>query len=147
MRTRSDDATRDSSPKQADMQCRDVRDLAESFLSEQLLVETNHDVLRHLESCPECRSELEGRRLLRAAIHRAFLNADALRMREDFAHDIRPRLRASRPGAGLLSRRRAVAAAAEAGAGAGAGGVFPPGRPEPIPVGAVGGQRKWPLRF
>jgi anti-sigma factor RsiW len=129
------------------MQCRDVRDLAESFLSEQLLVETNHDVLRHLESCLECRSELEGRRLLRAAIHRAFLNADALRMREDFAHDIRPRLRASRPGAGLLSRRRAVAAAAVAAAAAGAGVFLRPGSLDAIALDAVGDHRNCAVRF
>ena len=129
------------------MQCRDVRDLADSFLSEQLLVETNHEVLRHLESCPECRSELEGRRLLRAAIHRAFLNADALRMRDDLAHDLRPRLRASRPGAGLLSRRRAVAAAAVAAAAAGAGLFLLPDGFDAIALDAVGDHRNCAVRF
>jgi len=56
------------------MQCREVRDLADSFLSEQLLVETNHQVLRHLEGCPACRTELEAHRELRAAIRRAFIH-------------------------------------------------------------------------
>jgi hypothetical protein len=129
------------------MQCREVRDLADSFLSEQLLVETNHDVLHHLESCPECRSELEGRRMLRAAIHRAFLNAETLRVREDFARDIRLLLRAPRPGAGLLSRRRAVAAAAVAAAAAGAGVFLRPDGLDAIALDAVGDHRNCAVRF
>ena len=39
------------------MHCRDVRELADSFLTGQLLVETNHEVVKHLETCPECRAE------------------------------------------------------------------------------------------
>ena len=77
------------------MQCGEVRELADSFLSEQLLVETNHEVLRHLESCPECRAELESRRTLRATIQRAFMNTGTLRMHDDFAGDVISNLRAS----------------------------------------------------
>jgi len=128
------------------MQCREVRDLADSFLSEQLLVETNHEVLRHLETCPECQSELEARRSLRAAIHRAFLNANELRMPDTFAHDIRLRLRASRPGAGLLSRRRAVAAAVAAAA-AGAGVFLLPDGRDAIALDAVADHRNCAVRF
>ena len=40
------------------MQCREVRELADSFLSEQLLVETNHEIVRHLETCPDCRADI-----------------------------------------------------------------------------------------
>jgi len=94
------------------MQCRDVRDLADSFLSEQLLVETNHELLRHLEGCPDCRAEVEARRTLRASIQRAVLNADTLRMREEFARDLVPRLRASGGGAGWSVRGWRGAAAA-----------------------------------
>ena len=35
------------------------------FLSEQLLVETNHELLRHLETCPDCRADMAGRRAMR----------------------------------------------------------------------------------
>jgi len=42
--------------------CQQVRDLLDSFLSDELSVETNHAVLRHLESCDECRSEVDRRR-------------------------------------------------------------------------------------
>ena len=54
------------------MECRDVRELADSFLSEQLLVETTHDILRHLAQCPSCRAEMESRRRLRTALRGAF---------------------------------------------------------------------------
>lgn len=55
------------------MNCRDVRELLDSYLGEELLVETTHEILRHLEACPECRIELERRRELRAGLRRAFL--------------------------------------------------------------------------
>jgi anti-sigma factor RsiW len=46
----------------------------DSYISNELLVETNHEVLRHLESCPECAGEVEARsrmksRLKAAALH------------------------------------------------------------------------------
>ena len=76
------------------MQCREVRELADSFLSEQLLVETNHEVLRHLDGCPGCRSEMASRRALRATIQRAFTNAESLRMSDEFRDGTVSRLRA-----------------------------------------------------
>jgi anti-sigma factor RsiW len=80
------------------MDCRKVRELADSFLSEQLLVETNHELLRHLETCPDCRAEIAGRRALRGRLRAAFLQADALRPRAAFAAELRTTLRASAPG-------------------------------------------------
>jgi hypothetical protein len=47
------------------MECRDVRELADSFLGEELLTETNHEILRHLDTCPVCRADLAGRRAVR----------------------------------------------------------------------------------
>ena len=76
------------------MQCRDVRELADSFLSGQLLVETNHEVLRHLDGCLACRSEMAARQALRATIKRAFTNADSLRMSDEFRDGAVARLRA-----------------------------------------------------
>ena len=60
------------------MQCRELRDIADSYLAEELLVETNHEVLRHLEGCPACREELSSRRQLRATLRRAFVTAGSL---------------------------------------------------------------------
>ena len=56
------------------MECRDVRELADSFLGEELLTETNHEILRHLETCPVCRADLDTRRALRDGM-RAGLSA------------------------------------------------------------------------
>lgn len=80
------------------MQCREVRDLADSFLSEQLLVETNHEVLRHLEGCPACRAELASHRELRTAIRRAFLRNESLRISDEFRDRALRRLRRAAPG-------------------------------------------------
>jgi hypothetical protein len=127
------------------MECREVRDLADSFLSEQLLVETNHDVLRHLERCPDCRAEFEARATLRTAIKRAFLSAEALRIREEFARGVAPSLRMHRSG-GLMSRRHAAAAAMMAVA-AGAGFFLLPDDLEAIAADAVGDHRNCAVRF
>jgi hypothetical protein len=75
------------------MECRDVRDLADSFLAEELLMETNHEMLRHLERCPACRSELAARRSLREGVRRAFAGAAHLDARPEFAAALRANLR------------------------------------------------------
>ena len=66
------------------MECREVRQLAEAFVSEQLLVETTHGVVAHLEGCPGCRGEVAGLRRLRAAAQSAFANAADLAPRAEF---------------------------------------------------------------
>jgi hypothetical protein len=84
------------------MQCRDVRELADSFLSEQLLVETTHELLRHLETCPDCRDDLAGLRAMRDRLRAAFGRAEELRPRPELAAEIRARLR---PPQQAISRR------------------------------------------
>ncbi len=86
------------------MQCRDIRELADSFLSEQLLVETNHELLRHLETCPDCRVDIAGRRAIRDQLRAAFARADDLRPRPEFTVELLARLRPSQP-AIEISRR------------------------------------------
>src|SRR5690242_15810087 len=88
------------------MQCREVRDLADSFLSEQLLVETNHQVLRHLEGCPACRAELESRRELRTTIRRAFIHSEALHISDEFRSRVVSRLQKTAPERLTRSNRR-----------------------------------------
>src|SRR5260370_29002085 len=80
------------------MQCRDVREIADSFLGEELLVETNHEILRHLETCPDCRADLAARRALRAAVRRAFADAHELVLSPEFTAQLRTRLRAAAAG-------------------------------------------------
>lgn len=53
------------------MDCRNFKDLLDSYLCGELAVETNHAVLRHAEHCGDCRSEMAARRRLREALRRA----------------------------------------------------------------------------
>jgi hypothetical protein len=75
------------------MNCRDVREVADSFLCEELLTETNHEILRHLEGCPSCRKEIEARRRLRGALRIAFDRAPELQPAGEFAGRLRNQLR------------------------------------------------------
>jgi anti-sigma factor RsiW len=75
------------------MECRDVREMADSFLSGELLTETNHEILRHLDRCGACRSDIAARRALRAATRLAFERAPELQPASDFADGLRRRLR------------------------------------------------------
>jgi anti-sigma factor RsiW len=84
------------------MQCREVRELADSFVTQQLLVETNHEVVRHLETCPACRAEIADLREMRERIRGAMMRAEALQPRREFAAELTARLR---PGPHVISRR------------------------------------------
>ncbi len=86
-------------------ECRETRQLTESFVSEQLLVETTHVVLAHLEGCAACRAEVDGLRRLRAATRDAVTRAADLRARPDFITDVRARLQSA---AGRASRASAI---------------------------------------
>ena len=48
--------------------CKDVRELMDSFLSEELSVESNHQVLRHLGTCQACSSEMTRRKRVRSLL-------------------------------------------------------------------------------
>jgi len=107
------------------MQCRDVRELLDAFLGDQLLVETTNDVVRHLETCPACRGELEGRRALRARLQSAFDGAVELAPRPEFLKEIDARLRTE--AASRMTRRswlRSWGAAAAALVTAISGGLY-----------------------
>jgi anti-sigma factor RsiW len=54
------------------VECRQVRDLMDSYISGELTVESNHDVLRHVERCEACRSELERRERVAALLVESF---------------------------------------------------------------------------
>jgi len=67
------------------MNCKDFREIADSYLSNELLIETNHEVLRHLENCADCRRELAARRNLRDKLCDAVKNAPQSRINTAFA--------------------------------------------------------------
>jgi hypothetical protein len=75
------------------MNCRDVREVADSFLCEELLTETNHEILRHLDTCPSCRTEIDARRRLRGTLRTAFNRAPELQPAGEFANQLRDQLR------------------------------------------------------
>jgi anti-sigma factor RsiW len=52
--------------------CRQVRDVLDSYISGELLVETNHAVLAHLARCAACARELERRQRLTALLREAY---------------------------------------------------------------------------
>src|SRR5260370_9510591 len=68
-----------------DMQCREFRDIADSYLGNELIVETNHEVISHLEHCAECRRELAARRGLRSPLRQAFLKSHANQIEHEYA--------------------------------------------------------------
>lgn len=105
------------------MECREARQLAEAFVSEQLLVETTRAVVGHLDRCPACRAEVEGLRRLRAATRSAFERAPHLAIRPEFAAALTSRLQldSARQGAGWASRGLWLAIAASIVLMAGAG--------------------------
>ena len=74
------------------MECRDVREMADSYVADELLTETSHAILHHLETCPTCRSDIAGRRALRVAVRRAFHSAPALAPSPEFTRELRATL-------------------------------------------------------
>lgn len=75
------------------MQCDDFREIADSYLSDELLIETNHDVIRHLEACADCRAELAARRQLRYELKSKFNASPELRAPEGLSRRLRAELR------------------------------------------------------
>src|SRR6266481_6248623 len=74
------------------MRCREFRDIADSYLGNELIVETNHEVISHLEHCSECRRELAARRELRSQLREAFIKAPENQMSEEFGQRLSARL-------------------------------------------------------
>ncbi len=70
------------------MNCQDFREIIDSYLCDELLTETNHEVLRHLEVCAKCRGVIESRRILRSKIKSAVINAPQFQMRDDFYNSL-----------------------------------------------------------
>ena len=70
------------------MKCRDFHEIVDSYLCDELLTETNHEVLRHLEMCADCRGEIQSRRILREKLKSAVKNAGLFQMREGFQQEL-----------------------------------------------------------
>jgi putative zinc finger protein len=57
--------------------CEKTRKYLDSYVSNELLVETNHEVLRHIENCSACAAELDARLQLRTRLKSA-VNAQSV---------------------------------------------------------------------
>ncbi|MEZ5428710.1 MAG: zf-HC2 domain-containing protein [Pyrinomonadaceae bacterium] len=66
------------------MKCQDFRELIDSYLSDELLTETNHEVLRHLEQCAGCREVTRDRRIFRERLRSAVQNCQDFQICEKF---------------------------------------------------------------
>lgn len=77
------------------MQCREFRDIADSFLDEELLINTPHNIIEHLKSCAACRRELVARRSLRQRLRTACTDAPDAQLRPEFVERLRAELRAA----------------------------------------------------
>ena len=73
-----------------DAHCRRIRSYLDSYLNNELMVETNHEVLTHLEACGTCSRSLEDRARLKAQVKRAVMQEYApAALRERIAGDLR----------------------------------------------------------
>jgi len=82
-------------------QCARIRRHLDAYLSNELLVETTSDVVRHLESCEACAGELEARTRVRDALRRA---AAAQIPPEELRQSIQRQIRKTQPGVSGGSR-------------------------------------------
>lgn len=76
-------------------QCARVRRQLDAYLSNELLVETTSDILRHLESCEACSQELAARTRVRDALRKA---ATSQIPPEELRQSIQRQLREMQPG-------------------------------------------------
>ena len=76
-------------------QCERIRRQLDAYLSNELLVETTGEVLKHLESCQACSRELETRARVREALQKAVAKQI---VPEYLGAAIHQRLRSARPG-------------------------------------------------
>jgi hypothetical protein len=90
------------------MLCRDFREVADSYLSDELSVETNHDFLAHREICGACRAELAARCELRSTLRAGFANSPELQIDQLFARRLREQLAADALQPALPQTRRRV---------------------------------------
>ncbi len=75
------------------MDCREVRDLADTFLSARLSAAASDEVRGHLESCEACRADMEQRQQFRGTLRSSFDRAEELQPRPDFIESLAAKLR------------------------------------------------------
>lgn len=76
-------------------QCQRIRRQLDAYLSNELLVETTGEVVKHLEGCEACSTELESRMRVREALRRA---VEKQTPPQRLSEAVRARLRKTQPG-------------------------------------------------
>ena len=103
-----------------DYACAKVRRRMDSYLAGELSVDLSHEILEHLERDPACRTELQARENLRAAVRR--IAAATPEPRDGFEAEVRARVaRTPTPSSGTAT---SLLLAASLVAAAGAGTLF-----------------------
>ncbi|MEP6944971.1 MAG: zf-HC2 domain-containing protein [Acidobacteriota bacterium] len=75
------------------MNCREFSEIADTYLHDELLVETNMQVHKHLENCADCRKEFGRRRELRQMVKVAMNSPKELEIKPNFENRLRSELR------------------------------------------------------
>lgn len=74
--------------------CKRIRSYLDSYLNNELLVETNHEVLKHLETCEACSRSLRDRARLKDQLKRAVMQEYApVALRERISGNLRSKRR------------------------------------------------------
>jgi len=73
--------------------CEKAREYLDSYISSELLVETNHEMLQHIERCPACTAEFEARSRLRTRLKAA---VEATSVPADLQARVRQRIQSRR---------------------------------------------------
>lgn len=76
------------------MDCKEFRDVSESYLNDELLVETNHSIGQHVADCTSCRIDFAARRALRNQMVSAVARSDAFEVDPVFSNRLEARLKA-----------------------------------------------------
>ncbi len=75
------------------MNCREFSEIADTYLHDELLVETNMQVHKHLENCADCRKEFGRRRELRQMVKVAMNSPKELEIKPHFENRLKSELR------------------------------------------------------
>jgi anti-sigma factor (TIGR02949 family) len=75
--------------------CEKTRKYLDAYISNELMVETNYEVLRHIEGCPACAAEVDTRVRLRSRLKAA---VNTQNVPPELQVRIREQIRTSRPG-------------------------------------------------
>ena len=68
------------------MNCTEFREVVDSYLSDELLTETNHSMMRHVENCSDCQALVYARKKIRSRLKFAVRSAEEYKLPEGFDH-------------------------------------------------------------